>query len=733
MVHAQAVSLLHKAFIKHYIVKEDTKALLNIENRYKMVPDLSPAAFLDALVDSGGSLNLIYLSYVVSDQNLKKTIIDSTFPFIVFENNHNNEWKPVFVSKEKNGNPFYINSINEKIYLKDIDAWIIKLADRHDIIKETDDRSGKLVITAFPKEITYSATDENNTNPPFDPVKRFFKFLNNEKEAIGYIYAYSIFASIVSLSLPLGVQAIIGFVSNQQMNTSVTVLIALIVLGSLVHGALQLMQINLVEHIQQRIFARTAFEFAYRIPRLKMKELKGNYAPEIVNRFFEVVSLQKGVSSILVDFTVAIVQIVLGLLLLSFYHISFIAFGVVVLVVLFAIIRLTSYKGLKTSLYESKYKYKLAYWLQEIARSISTFKLAGYSNLPMQKTDHYLINYLHSRQDHFRVLSVQYTTFIFFKTFVTGGLLVLGCMLILNEQINLGQFIASEIVIIMIMAAIEKIILKIDVVYDVLTGIEKIGAVMDLPVETPTGITIESLSDGEGFSIEARELRFKFQNEEIYALNRINFNIETGEKICFSGFSGSGKTTLANVLIGYYPAYEGALNINNIPIRNLNINSFISHVGDNISQEDVFHGTILENITLGKSNISISSVLWALEIAGLRETVNKLKEGINTELSGENNDFHQDFTQRIILARAICKRPKLLVIDIESLNFDKRQTEKMLAKILDIKRAWTVVFLSNDPLVMQKCDRTIILDKGESLFEDTFESLKNAGHLTNLI
>jgi ABC-type bacteriocin/lantibiotic exporter with double-glycine peptidase domain len=738
MITTEAITSLHRAFIRHYHVKEDPQVMMELEKGYSHHETISPTQFLDTLVDTGASHHLIYLWYVVSEEDLVEAVHDFSFPFVVFQKPDETEkWMPVFVNKHKNGQVYAYTGKNERKAIPSTKEWVASIAEKHHIIRETDDKNGKLVVTAFPKEITYSdpepSIDHDKETPRNNPFDRFFKFLENEKQAITYIYAYSVFTSLFSLTLPLGVQAIIGFVSNQQMNTSIAVLIFLIVLGTLVHGALQFMQVRLVEHIQQRIFARTAFEFAYRVPRFKLDTLKGQYAPELVNRFFEVVSLQKGVSNILVEFTVALVQIVLGLLLLSFYHISFIVFGIVLLAILFVILRLTAQKGLKTSMLESKYKYSLAYWLQEVARAMSTFKLAGYSNLPMQKTDHYLMNYLHSRQDHFKVLTVQYLAFILFKTVVTGGLLVLGCVLTINEQINLGQFIASEIVIIMIMNAIEKIILKVDVVYDVLTGIQKIGAVLDMPIESPRGVNLENVVSNEGLHVEVKDLKFRYNPEDEYVLNSMDLDLQAGERVCLSGFSGSGKTTLANIIIGYFGGYEGVLNINGIPLRNINKNSLISFVGDNVSQEDVFHGTILENVTLGKTNISITSVLWALDIAGLRDSVNRLPEGINTELLGAGTGFHEDFTQKIILARAVCKRPKLLVLDIESLNFDKKQMNKVLEKIVDPKRDWTVLFLSNDPSVMAKCEKVVVMEGGLCTHAGSFESLKKEGAFQEII
>lgn len=309
------------------------------------------------------------------------------------------------------------------------------------------------------------------------PFQRLLQLLSIERREIMYLYAYAIAAGLISLALPLGIQSIIGFVSSGQISVSVVVLIVLIVLALLVVGGLQVMQLWLVEFIQQRIFARAAFDFVYRIPRFQAEALNKYYPPELMNRFFDVVSLQKGLAKMLLDFSTAVIQIIFGLVLLSLYHPYFIFLGIVLVIVLIFIIYITGKKGVDTSIMESKYKYKLVAWLEELARSISTFKLVGYTDLPTSRTDEYVSSYLKVRKEHFKVLMTQYLSFIGFKTVITGGLLVLGCFLVVQREINIGQFVASEIIIILIMTAVEKLLIKLDTVYDVLTSLDKIGHV----------------------------------------------------------------------------------------------------------------------------------------------------------------------------------------------------------------------------------------------------------------
>jgi ABC-type bacteriocin/lantibiotic exporter with double-glycine peptidase domain len=129
---------------------------------------------------------------------------------------------------------------------------------------------------------------------PIHPWQRLTQLLRVDKREIGHIYLYALVGGAISLSVPLGVQAIINLISGGQMATSWGVLIAFVTIGVGFTGAMQVMQLALAENIQQRLFARSAFEFAYRIPRIKAEAVAGRYLPELVNRFFDTFTVQKG-------------------------------------------------------------------------------------------------------------------------------------------------------------------------------------------------------------------------------------------------------------------------------------------------------------------------------------------------------------------------------------------------------------------------------------------------------
>ncbi|RNI31210.1 peptidase domain-containing ABC transporter [Rufibacter latericius] len=549
------------------------------------------------------------------------------------------------------------------------------------------------------------------------PFRRFVELLSSERKVIGYIYLYAVFSGIVNLSLPLGIQSLIGFVSGGQLVTSVSVLIFFIVVGVLVVGGLQVMQLSLVEHIQQRIFATKAFQFATHLTKIKGNQLGAQNLPEMMNRFFDVVSLQKGLAKMLTDFSAAAIQIVFGLILLSFYHSYFIFFGLVLVLLLFLILRLTSPKGMRTSLEESKYKYRLVHWLEEMARNIMVFKSASNEKLSLEKTDYYTSGYIKAREAHFRVLITQYIGFVGFKTVITAGLLLMGSLLLVNQEINLGQFVASEIIIILIINAVEKLLVKLDVVYDVLTSLEKLGGVTDLPMEENKRLGRELPARHQAISVQLKDVAFRYAGAQKYALQGVNLSVMAGEKICLGGSEEAGRSTLLQIMAGIHTDYDGTVVFNGLSLRDYNPEIMHEQIGFYLLPGRLFEGTILENITMGQPEVTLDDVLWALEMVELSQYIQSQPEGLHTVIHSYSPGVPEGVLQRLALARSIARKPKLLLLDNFLSSVKNSLRERIARRLVCSEIAWTVILISNDPIIMRLCHRVALLQDGKVIKE----------------
>jgi ABC-type bacteriocin/lantibiotic exporter with double-glycine peptidase domain len=555
-------------------------------------------------------------------------------------------------------------------------------------------------------------------------VQRFFKMLAADRQDIIYLYVYSIFSGIINLSLPLGIQAIIGLIMIGQSSTSLSVLVSAVTIGVAVVGGLKIMQLIITETLQQRIFARSSFEFAYRIPRFKTEAIFKEYPPELVNRFFDTLTVQKGLPKILMEFSEAALQIIFGIILISFYNSAFFIFGLGLIFILLVIFWATGQIGLDTSLKESKYKYQVAHWLEEIARTMYSFKLAGTTNLHLEKVNDLTVNYLTARRKHFKILLTQFISIVSFRTIITGGLLILGSILVMDGRINIGQFVAAEIVIIQVMSASEKLILSMDTIYDMLTALEKIGSVMDIELEDDHGIPFEEINNvDKGIKIKATNLSYQFPDAYEPLLKNLNFEIQMGEKICIAGYNNSGKSTLLQIISGLYENFTGALTYNDIPRDNLNINSLRYHIGNYSLQDDLFGGTLLENITMGAESVGLSDVTEAIRKVGLQGFIDNLPKGYNTLIEPTGGRMSRTTIKKIILARGIVHRPRLLAMEELLAKFERTERENIIDLLTDKSQKWTLVVVSNDPALAAKCDRVFVMKNGEIINEGSFEKV----------
>jgi ABC-type bacteriocin/lantibiotic exporter with double-glycine peptidase domain len=525
---------------------------------------------------------------------------------------------------------------------------------------------------------------------PRYPLRRFFRLLKAERRDITYLYTYAVLTGFISLSLPLGIQAIVNFVAGGQLSTSWGILVLLVIVGVIVSGFLQIMQLIISETIQQRIFTNSALEFAFRIPRMRLEALYKHYAPELVNRFFDTLNVQKGLSKILLDLSSSSLQIIFGLILLSFYHPLFIFFGLGLILILYMIIRITGPLGFKSSLQESKYKYQVVHWLEEIARSMEVFKMAGPPDLPMTRTDNLVVNYLGARKSHFRVLLTKYVFLVIFKVVIIGALLIMGSVLVVRNEMNLGQLVAAEIVIILIISSVEKLIMSVETVYDVLTALEKIGFVMDIPLESADAKHFVPVKPGEGLGVNISDLHFALpDSDEI--LTGLDLELKAGEKLAIMGNGEPGKALLLRLLAGFYDGYSGTVTINGIPLRNLDLCNLRGHIGGFTSLQSVFDGSLLENITLGRGNCGMEEVLRIIEVVGLRDYIDREPEGFEKRITPEEAKLPEVVYRKILLARALVAKPNLLLLNEPFLRLSEAESDGLMEYIAKAIPGSTVI------------------------------------------
>jgi len=567
--------------------------------------------------------------------------------------------------------------------------------------------------------------ENNKNNYPINPLYRFWRLLAPDRLEIRNIYIYATFNGLVSLSLPLGIQAIINLIQGGIISTAWIVLVCVVVAGVAVSGLLSIYQMRLTENLQQKIFTRASFEFSYRLPKIRMEAIYKHYVPELMNRFFDTTSVQKGLSKILIDFSSATVQTLFGLMLLSLYHPFFIAFSIVLALFVYVTFKLTANKGLETSLAESKSKYQMAHWLEELARTITTFKLTANTNLHLERTDKHAIDYLHNRERHFKILVSQYSLLVFFKVVITASLLAIGGILVMHQKMNIGQFIAAELIILLIMNSVEKLIASLETIYDVLTALEKIGYVTDLELEKEKGTDLSPYCENKGLQVDIKNVGFSYPGKNSKSLNNLSVSLSPGDKVLVTGTNNSGKSTFLYLLAGLYDIHEGSISYNGLPKGSLSLATLRSAIGHCFTEDELFQGTILENIGMGKEQVSLKDVKWAATNLHLNSFIEGLPNGYDTIIDPQGKKLPRSIVQKLLLARSIVGNPKLLLLDNNFEHIDDKEYDQIVDFLTSPENNWTLVVVSSNPYTTTgQFHKLIVMDEGQIIKSGPYQELQ---------
>lgn len=541
------------------------------------------------------------------------------------------------------------------------------------------------------------------------PIQRFWNLLSPFKKEVYQIYLYAILNGLVNLSLPLGIQAIVNIIQMGALTTSWAVLVLFVLIGIIFSGVFQLTQLRIVENIQQEIFAKSSFEFAFRFPKIKLSHLQNLHTPELANRFFDTLTIQKNLPKILVDFSLAVFQAFFGLVLLSVYSPYFLILGVFLVTSIWVLFKTTSPKGMSTSILESKFKYIVAHWLEEVARTHKSFKKFSSFALHLKQTDKKTIEYLEAREKHFGVLVTQFKFFILFKVLLAAGLLILGGLLVYNEQMNIGQFVAAEIIILLILTSTEKLINSIDSIYDLLTALDKIGYITDLELDDKKKVELKDTN--LGISVDINSLSYPGNENSDNYFNNFSTNIKSGSKTAVLGENKVLKSILLNIISGFIDIRNGAVKLDGIPVENLNKSILNKQISIHFSTNELFEASLLDNITVGRK-ISEEKIREIISLMGLDLFVSNLPNGLDSIINPSNYFLPKDVTQKILLARSLVTKCRLYLFEYPFLYIKEYDKERIIDYMVEEFKESTFIVITEDEYWLNIADQQVIISKG---------------------
>ncbi len=540
------------------------------------------------------------------------------------------------------------------------------------------------------------------------PARRFFGLLKAEKQDIRTLLIFSVFAGILYLAAPLAVDAVVSnlaFGGQSQPFVQALVVVSLALFACLaLQAVVTAFQYYITDIIQRRIFVRTASDLAYRLPRVKAESLDGVHAPELVNRFLDVVTAQKSTSLLLLDGVNLVFSTLIGMLLLALYHPLLLLFVAVLLALIVLILWLLGRGAVRTSIEESMMKYDLVNWYEEIAHFPFLFKGPGGYGMAYERANQLATDYVTARAKHFRVLMRQIAGLLTLQVFAAAALLAVGGYLVISQQITLGQLVASELIMGSIVAALAKMGKKLEAWYDAMAAMDKLGHIFDLEIEREDGE--QPAKQKGGALINASALTFSYGGAPLFADR--HFTILPGTRAAIVGPHGSGASSLLDIMFGLRQPTGGFMSVDGLDLRSWYLEALRESVML-LRRDEIVDATIVENLRLGRNDIGMDEIRTALSSVGLLDDLLHRPEGLNLRLKIGGAPLSGNQRTRFILARALVQRPRLLLIDelLDGLDTDSFAT--LSAAILDKSQSWTVVLTTRDHDVTKKCDQLIEL------------------------
>ena len=539
------------------------------------------------------------------------------------------------------------------------------------------------------------------------PFVRLRQLLQPERRDIVAVIVFAVAVAVLSLATPIAVESLVNTVAFGVLLWPVVVIAGILMTCLGLAAAIRAMQVYVIECVQRRLFVRVVADYAHRLPRIRLDAFDRRYGPELANRFFDILNLQKSLAVLLLDGVALVVTALIGMVVLAFYHPFLLGFDILLLLMIAFILFVLGWGGVRTSLHESHAKYDVAAWLQELLRCLRTFKFAAGQRIALEKADQLAGEYIAARRDHFRVVWRQ-TVFALGLQVVAGtALLGLGGYLVIDRQLTLGQLVAAELIVALVVASVAKLGKYAEAYYDLMAGAEKLGLITDLPLEREGG---EALADG-GSGMDVR----------VHGVDRVShrtlpsaadWHIAPGERVAVIGPSGSGRTTLFEMLCGLREPGHGVVEMDGIDLRGLSLERMREQVAM-VEGSDIFSGTVMENVRVGRSHLPPGDVREALRVVGLVGAVHDLPHGLDTPLISGGGPLSASQSLRLTLARALVGRPRLLILDGVFDTFDPGECPGLLPRLFDRSAPWTLLVASTDPAVVGMCDRIIRLSPAE--------------------
>lgn len=486
------------------------------------------------------------------------------------------------------------------------------------------------------------------------PLRRFTKLLRRDGQDIRTIVIFSVVIGLLSLTTPLAVEAVVNTIAFGRYLQPLVIL-SLIVLTFLgFRAGLNVLMTVVMEILQRKLFVRTVEDLSYRLVRVPLSVWQKYHGPELVNRFFDIANVQKITSKLFLETLMLFLQTVIGLTVLAFYHPFLLGYDIGLLAMMTIVLWFIGRGAIRTAKEESQLKFETGAWLQEIVRHPSSFKFNGGLGFAINRADELTARYIKQRQAHFKIVIRQISFAMVMQVLAATTLLAIGGYLVIAGQMTLGQLVAAELIVTVILGSFAKFGKDLESYYDLMASVDKLGKLFDLPVEQSD--KLELARQPGAYTLALVDVNLSPNS----GVETVQF--AAGKSHALSGGTEIDRKKIIDTMIGQVKPDQGFVLLNDFRVDSISSESLQEKVSI-VRDIEIFEGTVDENLRLGRRQVGPQDVNTIINLFGLRDTISSLEKGLKTTLRISGYPLSRSQAIRLILARALVTRPGILFID----------------------------------------------------------------------
>lgn len=556
--------------------------------------------------------------------------------------------------------------------------------------------------------------------------QRFIHLLLPQKKLIIHIFIASLIYTILGILAAFYFKVLVDdILPDSLMKTLTTLSIGIIVLN-IFKVILNAFRTHLLLYLSQKLDIALLLGYYRHVLELPMNFFGTRKVGEIVSRFNDASKVRDAISGATLTIMIDTLMAVAGAVILYLQNVQM--FGItVIMVVLYLIIVLTFnkwYEQLNRKQMEDNSQ--LTSYLVESLNGIQTVKAYNAERKANRETEIKFVKLLKSIFDLSWVSNLQSSLKIFVE--LVGGVVILwvGSVCVIKGQITIGQLITFNSLLVYFLDPVKNLINLQPQMQTAVVAADRLGEILDLEAEKGENERKKLCPDSLSGDIVFKDVSFRYGTRQL-VLEDINLTIKKGQKVAFVGESGSGKTTLSKLLLHLYKAESGNILINDNNIEDIQIEKLREKIAY-ISQETfLFSGSILDNLSLGLDYATMDDVIEATKSAQAHDFINELPLRYETRLEENGANLSGGQRQRLSIARAMLKKPDILIMDEATSNLDAI-TEKQLDKtISEYSENMTTIFIAHRLSTIKNCDQIFVMDKGRIIERGTHEELKRLG------